>query len=42
MNYGVITIAGKFLGLHKDYETALRHAAQHKAVALPLVSGKFP
>lgn len=42
MNYGVITNAGKFLGLHKDYETALRHAAQHKAVALPLVSGKFP
>lgn len=42
MNYGVIAISGKFLGLYKDYETALANASQHKAVVLPVTSGKFP
>jgi hypothetical protein len=42
MNYGVIAINGNFLGLYKGYEEALANAAKHKAVVLPVTSGKFP
>jgi hypothetical protein len=42
MNYGVIAINGNFLGLHKGYEEALANASKHKAVVLPVTSGKFP